>query len=162
MALKKGWQWPWIVAGALACGVIGNLAMMVVASRNASFAVEPDYYQKALHWDEKRLQDRTNENLGWDVALAFAKPDPLRPELELSVVLTDGSGAPLEGATLAVTAFPIARASELLEARLEGGEAGRYTVLLPIRRAGLWEYRFVVDHDGQRFTATRVEEMLGR
>ena len=43
--------------------------MVYVATSDGSFAVEPDYYQKALHWDDARSAAAENAGLGWTVEL---------------------------------------------------------------------------------------------
>ena len=41
-----------------------GLLLVLSAASDPSYAVEEDYYQKALAWDEKRAQYHTNEVLG--------------------------------------------------------------------------------------------------
>ena len=45
-----------------------NIAFVVITSRDASFAVEPNYYAKALAWDQTMAQQARNEALGWSVS----------------------------------------------------------------------------------------------
>ncbi len=54
-----------MIAGALAFHVISSLVVVYVATSDPSYAVEDDYYQKAVAWDEKRAQDRTERRSGW-------------------------------------------------------------------------------------------------
>ena len=62
--MKKGSLWPWVIGGALVLHVLVSLAVVFFATTDASYAIEEDYYQKAINWDEKRAQDRTNNELG--------------------------------------------------------------------------------------------------
>ena len=68
--MRKGWLWPVLVVGLLLVSVTANLVILFVATNDPSFAVEKDYYTKAVNWDEKRAQDARNLALGWNVDLA--------------------------------------------------------------------------------------------
>ncbi len=59
--MKPGALWPWVIGGALVLHVVVSLGVVFFATSDASYAVEEDYYQKAIDWDQKRAQDRTNE-----------------------------------------------------------------------------------------------------
>ena len=158
--MKKGSLWPWIIAGALALHVVGSMVMVFVATSNPSYAVEEDYYQKALHWDDKRAQDRTNEELGWFVELAVrpaAKPDE-KPALE--VRLADAGGEPLDGAVVAVETFHNAHADDILRARLDAVGEGVYRTTLPMRHNGRWELRFTITRGTDRFTHTETRHLV--
>ncbi|MEL6544011.1 MAG: FixH family protein [Myxococcota bacterium] len=69
MSKANGNHWPWLLAGLLLSGVAMNIAMVLRASNDPSFAVEEDYYQKAVNWDEYREQLRKSEALGWQFTL---------------------------------------------------------------------------------------------
>lgn len=90
--------WPFFIIVLLVGGAGANVALMVIATRDPSFAVEPDYYQKALRWDEAMTQESHNAALGWSVAVgvdAATRSGPTRIVLRVS----DRDGAPVEDAT---------------------------------------------------------------
>ena len=152
MARKKGWQWPWIVGGLMAVVLGANLILIYVATSDPSFAVEEDYYQKALAWDDKRAQDRTNEQLGRSADGSVA----------VTASLTDREGRPIPDARIRLQTFHNARAAYVIESDLGGDGSGRYSASLPMRRPGLWEFRIEVERAGRRFTHTTVEELFWR
>jgi nitrogen fixation protein FixH len=149
MHVKPSILWPAIIAGALGLHVLVMLAMVSIATSGDSYAVEPDYYRKALEWDNKRAQDRRNIELGWTLEFtvepAAAGQDPM-----LRIELTSAEGEPVTGATVAVEAFANAGRDDILKATVNAAASG-YETTLPMRRDGLWEFRF---------TVTRGDEVL--
>ena len=155
--MKRGAWWPIGIATVLATTVAANIWVMRVASDDPSFAIEPDYYRKAVTWDSTLAQERQDSILGWR----------LTPELRvvaatgrtrLSAILTDSAGAPISGAVVKVSALPVARANEVHEVILAAAGAGEYAAQLDSRREGRWELRFDVRAGSTRFTeVARVE-----
>ena len=158
--MKPGTIWPIVIAGALGLHVIGSLVMVYFATSNESYAVEPDYYQKALHWDDKRAQDRVNVKLGWRLEFAV-EPAPVGQDPTLSVKLTSADGEPVTGATVAVETFANARRGDILTATLRSSDSG-YETTMPMRRDGLWEFRFTVTKGDNLFTFTDVRHVWTR
>ena len=152
-------RWPVLIIAALAIHVVVSLLTVVVATSNPSYAVEEDYYQKALAWDERRVQDRHNRELGWQLEVEVAPAAAAGSDPSLVVRLTDGNGQPLDGARVAVAAFHNARADQILRAELAATGGGVYACPLAMRRSGRWELRFTVDCDGERFTRTITRDI---
>lgn len=152
MKIKPGVLWPAVIAGALTLHVVGSLAMVYFATSNESFAVEPDYYQKALAWDDKRAQDRHNVELGWKLEFTV---EPAAPghDPKISVDLVDADGSPLNHAQVSLTAFFNARADDRLTADLMAVDE-HYETNLPMRKDGRWEFRFTVMQGDELFTHT--------
>jgi len=157
--VKKGRLWPWIIAGALALHVVGSLVMVFVATSNPSYAVEEDYYQKALHWNDKRAQDRANEELGWILDIEAHPAATPAGEPTLEVRLTDAGGEPVDGAVMTVETFHNTRADDILSDRLDPVGEGVYRTTLPMRHNGRWELRFTVDHGQNHFTHTETRHL---
>ena len=141
-------RWPAVIIGALALHVIVSLVTVWIATSNPSYAVEEDYYQKAIHWDEKRAQDGLT-------AEAYRYAVTGEPAA-LDLVATDGSGKPLAGATVTVETFHNTRAGEILRARMVTDHDGRCSATLSARRTGVWEFRFSIEHESDRFTQTET------
>ena len=158
--MKKGALWPWIIAGALALHVVASLVVVFVAASNPSYAVEEDYYQKALHWNDKRAQDRTNEELGWVLDLEVHPAATPGGEPTLEVRLTDAGGAPVDGAVVAVETFHNAHADDILHASLEASGEGVYRAILPMRHNGRWELRFTADRGQDHFTHAETRHLF--
>ena len=158
--MKKGSLWPWIIAGALALHVVGSLVVVFVAASNSSYAVEEDYYQKALHWNDKRAQDRTNEDLGWILNLTVRPAATPGEQPTLEVHLAEAGGEPIDGAVVAVETFHNARADDILRASLDTVGEGVYRTTLPMRQNGRWEMRFTVDRGQEHFTHAETRHLF--
>ena len=159
MAMNKGWHWGVFVGGLMAVVIGANLILIYFATTDPSFAVEEDYYQKALHWDDKRAQDRANAELGWTVELDVGRERAADGSVQVVVRLLDAEGQAVRGAGVDLEAFHNARAAWIHRVQLRENEEGAYSAALPARRPGLWEFRLNVVRDEQRFTHKTVKEL---
>ena len=154
--MKRGSGWPLGIVAILAATVGLNIWVLRVANDDPSFAIEPDYYQKAVNWDSTMAQQRQNLALGWHLAPtlgAFTTHNGAR----LQVTLTDASGASIADATVRVAAFYNARANDIIDTTLHPDSSG-YAATLPVKHGGVWELQFDVKRGATRFTSTsRVE-----
>ncbi|HVX41727.1 MAG TPA: FixH family protein [Gemmatimonadaceae bacterium] len=154
--MKRGLGWPIAVTLILAITVGVNIWVAVIADDDPSFAIEPNYYAKAIAWDSTMAQARENARLGWRLVpqLGAFTRDTGAP---LHVSLLDSTGAPIHGAVVKVYALYNARAATIYEATLAPRDSA-YEARIPVEHIGEWELRFEVTHGGQRFTSTsRVE-----
>jgi nitrogen fixation protein FixH len=157
--MKRGTAWPIAVAAILGLTIAANVWLIRVANGDPAFAIEPDYYRRAVHWDDEMAQRRHNAELGWSITptLSLARENGV-----LNVELLDREGAPLAGANVDVVAVHNTRAATPLSARLTDGGRGLYHVALAADRPGLWQLRFDIRRGAERFTADlRVEAQGG-
>jgi nitrogen fixation protein FixH len=149
--MKRGAWWPIGITTVLATTVAANLWVMRIANEDPSFAIEPDYYQKAITWDSTLAQERQDSILGWRI-----KPTlgilTATGKTRVNAILTDSLGAPISGAVVKVSALPVARANEVYEATLAAAGPGEYAGQLDAQRQGQWELRFEVRTGSTRFT----------
>ncbi len=144
--------WVGIILGLLGLAVGTQTVLLTLALGDPSMVAEPDYYQKALAWEETQQQRATNAALGWSVEVDSRSVDLTRRELR--VVPRDAGGEVLEGAEVSVEAFHKARRAQPVQATLQARDGGAYSAVLPLRRPGLWELRLVVRRGERTFTAT--------
>lgn len=152
--MKPEVRWPLVIIGLLVAQVCLGIFFVMRATSDPSFAVEEDYYQKAINWEAKQAQDRTNLELGWRLEAAIGPIDAGQTRRTVEVTLTESDGTPLTGAAVRLETFPNVRAGDILRATLEETEPGRYEVALPMLRAGVWELRFTAERGRQIFTQT--------
>ena len=152
--MRRGWYWPLIIIGLLVSGIAANLTMLMLASGDPAFSVEPDYYAKAVKWDEHMAQERRNAELGWVVELV---PSPA----ELTVRLTDREAHPVVGARMTVEAFPVARGNRIVSTDLAEDAEHRYAAAVALNRPGLWEFRLIARRGADTFTAVSVHNVSG-
>jgi nitrogen fixation protein FixH len=155
---RGGWHWPAIIIGLLVTNAVGVGILVTAAGADSGHAVEPNYYQKALDWDDEMAQQRTNRELGWQLEPALVRNGDA---VELTVSLSDASGASLDGAAIDLITFHRARAANRLELTLTGAGDGSYRTAWRSPRDGLWELRFVVSRGDDRFTRKAVVQLGG-
>jgi nitrogen fixation protein FixH len=143
--------WPWVPAGLLACMLAGLGSMAVIATRDPGFALERDYYAKAVTYDRVIAQRAENARLGWSAQADVGRASS-RDGTELVVRLKDAAG-PATGARVRIEALRNASAGRVLEAELTERSAGEYEGRLPMHYGGLWEIRVTAERGNDRFTA---------
>ena len=159
--MKTGRHWPFLLVGLLASGVGANLYFLARALDDPSFAVEPDYYAKAVAWDAHQAQERTNALLGWRLRIDVGGADPSTGRAHVSATLTDRDGVPVAGAIFDLEAFHNARAGDVLKATLRETNGHDYVAELPILRPGLWEFRVAAARGKDTYTAVVDQDVPG-
>jgi nitrogen fixation protein FixH len=150
--LRKDRIWPTLIVTALLGNVALGMVLIRVAKGDEHFAVEPDYYRKAVTWDATMAQARRNSALGWQLTPRLGA---IQPGQDATLVLDvrDAAGVAVSDAVVTLEAMPVAYAGEVLRATLRpAGEAGRYGAAMAIARTGLWELRVDVVRGTERFT----------
>jgi nitrogen fixation protein FixH len=147
----KGWYWPWIIAALLIGTVAGQGVMLYAAATDPTFVVEPDYYKKAVDFDDVIAQEAANQRLGWRTAAQLgARRDA---GAAFAVRITDASGDPVSGARVSVVAINNLDGEHHVSAALAERGSGEYAAALPLDRDGLWEFRIDAVRGADRFTA---------
>lgn len=139
-----GRKWAAVIIGLISMNVCIVTVTVVCATRDKSFAIEPDYYKKAVEWDRTARERDRGASLGWGVTLALAPPPAGSTEPLLRVTLKGPESAgslPLDGAQVHIEAFAQARSGERLTVYADGIGRGVYQVAAPVTRPGLWEVR---------------------
>jgi len=159
--MKTGWHWPVLLALLLGAGVLANVYFMCRAVSDPSFAVEPDYYQKAVAWDAHQAQARDNVTLGWSVALEVAPADPATGQARVLARVVDRDGRPVTGLAVGLEAFHNARAAEIVKASLGETPDHAYAAEVGVSRPGLWEFRVSAARGTETFTAVIDQDAPG-
>jgi len=140
---RPGWYWPWAIAGVITLQASVIIATVIVAVGPQSRAVEPDYYQRALNWDEQAAEQRTPDRLGWAVTLDVGDQQGPFPKRTLEATLSDAAG-PIEDASVSAVLFPTADAGSRAELPLESVGDGRYRAEATMPHTGRWEIRLTI------------------
>lgn len=139
MKLKPGAAWPLFVVGILmtsftVCGIT-----VYAAVADGSYAVETDYYERAVRWDETAREREESERCAWTSEVdVYTTP---ADAAELSLALHDAQGAPISSARVEVEAFHHAHRNDAVMTTMNAQGEGRYTLSIADARAGLWQVR---------------------
>lgn len=152
----KGRRWALVPVALLLASTLGVGSMASIAARDPGFALEKDYYARAVHWDGEQAQQAENLRLRYELSV---EPVLAPGGVELLVRLAEPSGQPLSGAALRAEAFANARSADRRELVFVESAPGAYRATVPAPRAGLWELRFVATRGSDRFSQTVRQEL---
>ena len=158
---KRAWLWPAIIIGGLAFHVLAMVIVVLIATRDPSFAVEPNHYQKALGWDGAAARLRASQQLGWTASLEVEPADVLgRRRLVCHII--DKDGVAVVGANVQLLMFHHARAADRVEVSLNPEKDGTYSALVPMKRAGLWECRIAARRGDALFKSVILQDVANQ
>lgn len=156
MASGRFWAWaPALLLG----GLLGSqLVVLSQVLEDPGFAIERDYYRKAVSWDAERARELQSQALGWRADCEVTEMDPR----VVRVKLEDARGLAVSGAQVRVEAFHNARAREVLALSMREVGPGRYEAALDARRGGAWELRVHASRGEEEFRrVVRLDLNLG-
>lgn len=151
--MKKGMGWPIGVAVILGATVAANIVVMRLANDDPAFAIEPDYYKKAVAFDSTLAEERRSLDLGWTASSSLEK-SARDGESTLTVTIVDAQHQPISGATVTVVALANARANDRITSSLREVSPGRYQSELAVHIAGEWEVRVDAVRGAEHFVAS--------
>lgn len=143
----------WALFPVVLLGILVTIqAILFSLSRtDPSFAVEPEYYQKAVAWDAEMAQRSLNAALGWRSSARIVAQGKTA---NLYLTIEEPNGSPLTGAAIQATVFPNARAVQRKNVQPRETEPGVYTAALPFVHQGEWEVRLTATRASQTYTQT--------
>jgi len=132
--------------------IAGNMCFAFFAVRMAlrdhGQAAEPDYYRRALAWDESHAARTAGERLRWTVSPSIERRTD--GDIELELAIADKWGIPIDGARVSVEAIPIRAADLVVTREARERDPGVYIVSCPVRAGGQWEFRVKVERGDDR------------
>lgn len=148
--MKSGRFWIGFVV-ALLVGNAAAMGVLIAKAGDPTPRVLPDYYARAVAWDETAAERRASAALGWSAEAAWTGS-------QVVVVLTDASGAPVTGATVEIVARHRSRADRRTTVGLVERGAGRYAGTLAPAQIGLHELEVTASRGADSFVSTAVVE----
>jgi nitrogen fixation protein FixH len=156
-ARSTNWRWPSIIVGMLGVHVLIMVIAVTLATRDPGFSVVPDYYQRAVHWDQEQALKKSSAELGWQIKMMPSEVvDPVGRR-QVSFELVDRTGAPISGAALEVIYFHHAHGHESRDVKLMQNAPGRYSQSLDMRYEGFWEFHFTATVNGKTFIQSATQ-----
>lgn len=131
----RAWRWPLAVVGILGVSLTVCAITVVAAVSDPSYAIEDDYYQRAVDWDHERDLQAASDRLGWR-ADVIVSDDGI-----ITAVMTDANDQPIDNAAVRVTTFHHARRGLAQDLTLQPRGNGRYVGTLAQPRSGQWQVR---------------------
>jgi FixH len=159
---KAGAVWAWVPAGLLLCMFFGIGTLAYIAIDDPNFALEPDYYAKALHWDQAQAQSRENDALGYQLSLRQPLVISAAGSADVELTLKDRGAADISGASVEVSAFPNAFAGKVEHLLLREVSPGVYRGQIARGWPGLWELRCVVTFGSAHYARALRNDMHKR
>lgn len=129
--MKRETWWPVGLTAVLAVTVLANIGVFLLAARHGGAEAVPDYYRRAVAWDSAVADGARSRALHWTLDADLSAPGA--PGGVLTLALRDASGAPITGARVRVTGFPVARADQSFDVTLADVGGGRYALAVPVR-----------------------------
>ena len=148
---KRGRRWVIGVTAFLFVPIVFDSILVYSALSDEHFAVEPDYYQKALDWDRAAEQNQRNAELRWTIALAV-DPVVINGARTVRAAVLDAEGQPMTDATVVAVAFSHLRAADRRDLEFGADEQGALTASLRAPRPGRWQFRLRAEWRGRVFT----------
>ncbi len=137
--------------------VLIMVVAVTLATRDPGFSVVPDYYQRAVHWDQDQAMKGASAAMGWQVRMNPSDVvDPVGRR-QVSFQLVDREGRAVPNATLEVAYFHHAHGHEPHAVKLLQNAPGEYGQALEMRYEGFWEFHFTAIVDGKTFVQSSTQ-----
>lgn len=155
--VARGLHWPLLIAALLLIPVVAGGYLAYQATHDPTFAIEADYYRKAVAWDATMAQAEANAKLAWQTTVTTA---PAGQALEIVVQLRDPAGANLPDAKLHLDAFFLARSLDVQSSAAQVGPDGRYHATLKLPHAGVHELHLRAERGADVFTSVQRLDVI--
>lgn len=149
---KSGKQWPMLVVGLLLAQFAISGTTIYLAHSDPHFGVEPNYYEKAVRWDDTARQQESNRKLGWKAVVTIAPDADAQGRRTVTVAIRDAGGQPVEQARIEVESFHHLNSSHRARWEMQESEPGMYVGTPEMPAAGVWELRFGATQAERKFT----------
>lgn len=160
-AIRRNWFWPTAIIAVLSLHALALIVVAFIATRDPSFAVEPNHYQKALAWDGTAARLRASQQLGWSVTIQVYTIADALGRRRVACRIVDRYGVAVVGATVQILLFHHARAADRLQVSLSPETDGTYAAQVPMKRPGLWEIRVAARRDDSLYNTVVMQEVGG-
>jgi nitrogen fixation protein FixH len=151
---RRTWRWPLIIVGLLAAHVTGMVFAVVIATTDRSFVVLPNYYQRALEWDERKAATIATEHLGWQRSLRIEPTAAAGKGRSVTLRLVNASKQPIDGLHVRITAAPERKPDRVQTLDLKAAGDGCYVGPMIADVDGVWSFDIDAEHGSERYIAT--------
>jgi nitrogen fixation protein FixH len=144
--------WPILLTSLISIHIVSVVVMVIVATHDRSFAIEPDWYLKGLNYEQTVQQQRENRRLGWSVQLDISPPLTGTKQRSVTCMVFDRGGKPVKNAKVDLVAFAHLRANSPTSRVLLPQDGGEYGATFGFEDPGMWEFRLLITRGAETFT----------
>jgi nitrogen fixation protein FixH len=155
----RSFWWPAGLIALLGVHAIAMLVVVFVATRDPSFAVEPNSYKKAIAWDVAQAERRASAALGWSAHIEINRAPDALGRRKIICRIKDKDDVLVVAAAVTIEYFHHARAADRHRVTLEPEADGVYSAWVPMTRAGIWEFRLRARRGDSVFTEVTTEQV---
>lgn len=148
---KRRFIMPAVVLGLLGGHMVFIFTAIAIGTGDPSFAVVPDYYQKAVDYDDKKALLAESAELGWSVEVVLGSVADAMGQRELIVRLRDASDQPVTDRVVTIDGFHQARASQPVSFTCVEILPGQYVGKARLTREGFWQFTIDAAQGETRF-----------
>ena len=157
---RAGRVWAWVPALLLGSMLAGMGVLVSIAVDDPHFALESNYYDKAVHWDASRAEAKASRALGLSLSLAPTLERAADGTVSVELGVAEPGRAAFAGGTVELEAFPNAYAKQVQRVTLRETSPGVYRGRLERSVLGLWELRVTVSRGAERFHEVLRRDVL--
>jgi len=151
----------WLVGGLLCTNFTVVGVTLYLAHSDPTFAVEPDYYGKAIRWEQDEAARERARVLGWSLEIDAAGAMSATGMRTLTMRLRDAEGEAVSGGRVEVECFSHLDASHRFSGVCAERGPGIYQVDVPLLGEGLHEVRATVRARGESVAIVSAETWAG-
>ena len=151
--------WPSVVIALLAGQLLVSLSAVYIAFTDRSHAVLPDYYERAVDWDQHQAARRDSAALGWHTTWRIDDSADMFGQREVQLGLTDARGQAVFAEEVELVYFHHARAGRRATASMTSAGDGSYLATLAMREDGIWQIELTARRGSERFLATELRRV---
>lgn len=157
---KKRSIWPWLVVSLLSGHTLLIVTAVTLAVRDPSFAVVPDYYDKAVDYDHYKADLQASAELGWTLTI---KPGSIVDEHGQRLVtadVLDRDGQPLAGLDVQLSVIFLGGGQPQRSAVLQPTGQG-YMAAIEMPHSGAYSYDLSAKREAQHFVQSGEIDVAG-
>lgn len=149
-----GGRWiPWAFVAFFVVVFAANGIMVYLAHDSWTGLQTEDYYEQGVAYNEVLAEARAQEELGWDVDVAFTPIDAARAEV--TVAMRDGAGHALTGGSVRARFIRPTQSGFDSEVTLAPLGEGRYRANVELPLPGQWRLVVIGSHNGASYQTVR-------
>lgn len=143
--------WATVIIGLLATQICMSLFAVFMATHTESLSIVPDYYNKAMDWDDEQNILKASEKLNWQTDIQAGPEIDIYGNRVLSIRVSDEDGKAIELDSISIDLFHHAHAGNIFQPELEKVTDGFYQTKVKLPYYGLWEIRVEADRGKNQY-----------